>query len=388
MRALVLLCAVACGGGDDDPPIVGPVTPQFITAASVGNTKATRRPDVPPDPVAGPQIVARFLNRTKAGGTGLIAVQSATPIARIVLAIEGTPKDYLEIVSASPFTRYTDASLAQPAESPAAAASEIVVSVEFAANPSTRVFSLRVAAASTAQGTIGEYAVLPVDLTPQSDNPRIGLSRTALTFDGTISSSPPASQPVAITNGGTGTLDRLSIGTIGYSATATTPWLSVVLSGQRAPATLTLRPTTTILPRGTHTATIPVVSLAADASPRLITVTYRVATPPVIGFSPESVVLVPNTAITVVARQSIQITNGGDASLTGLSLGSIAYDGTPPRSWLTVSALSRSTAPATLSVTASALGVSDGTYTASLPVRSSLPNVDAKALRVRFVVKR
>ena len=360
MHAFVI-GGVACGG-DRGAPIVGPVTQQFITAASVGGTKATRRADSPPDPAAGAQIAVRFLNRAKAGGTGLIAIQPSAPIARIVLAIEGTAKDYFEIVS------------------PAATGGEVLVSVVFAAKPSSPAFNLRIAAAGTAQGNVGEYAVLPVDLSPRQDNPRIGLSFTALAFDGFIGLSPPASQSVAITNTGTGALDRLSVGTITFSP-STAPWLSASLGAQVAPTSLTLRPSTTALARGTYTATVPVISLAADASPRPVTVTYQVGTIPTIRFSSDPV-SVTASGFSVDERRTVQITNSGDGQLTGLSIGTVEYDREPPR-WLTVS-LSSTTAPTTLSVRVFGVGISNGTYTASVPVRSSVPNVAAKTLRVQF----
>jgi len=359
----VFFGAVACGG-DGDSGIVGAVIPQFITEASlVGGAKATRRPDVPPEPVAGTQITARFLNRTKAGATGVIAIKSATPIARIVLAIEGTDKDYFEIVS------------------PSAIAGEVSVAVAFSGKPSTPTFNLRIAAAGTTQGNVGEYAVLPVDLTPRQDNPRIGLSATALVFNGFIGASLPAGQAIAITNTGTGTLDRLSVGTIAFSSSAAT-WLSASLAAQVAPTSLTLRPTTTSLARGTYTATVPIISLAADASPRPVTVTYQVGTIPTIRFGADPVA-VTASGFSIDERRTVQITNSGDGQLTGLSIGTVEYDREPPR-WLTVTLVS-TTAPTTLTVRVFGVGIPNGTYTASVPVRSSLPDVAAKTLRVQFV---
>ncbi len=83
------------------------------------------------------------------------------------------------------------------------------------------------------------------------------------------------------------------------------------------------------------------------------------------------------------AAQSIQVTNGGEGTLTGLGVGTIAY-GTGASGWLTAT-LSGTTAPATLALTATPTGLSAGTYTATVAVTARAAN-SPQAITVTFMV--
>ena len=104
---------------------------------------------------------------------------------------------------------------------------------------------------------------------------QIALSRTAVSFDALAGGTLPAAQTVAITNGGTGTLSGLTVGTVQYTAGQPTGWLTASLTPSTAPSTLTLQPTGT-LGAGTYTAVVPIVSATAGNSPQNVTVTFNV----------------------------------------------------------------------------------------------------------------
>lgn len=148
--------------------------------------------------------------------------------------------------------------------------------------------------------------------------PRIDLSTSTVAFATTGSGNPP-NQTVQITNGGSGTLTGLAVGSASYGAGQPSGWLAASLSGTTDPATLTLSVTTGSLAAGSYTATLPVSSSAAGVtnSPRNITVTFAVsaATVPVasVTVSPAAV------SITVGATQQFSATlkDASGNTLTG-----------------------------------------------------------------------
>ena len=69
------------------------------------------------------------------------------------------------------------------------------------------------------------------------------------------------------------------------------------------------------------------------------------------------------------SQRSIQITNGAEGTLVGLVAGPVNYPNGQATNWLTVS-LTSATAPTTLVLTPSAVGLEAGTYTATVPLTS------------------
>src|ERR1017187_7650185 len=100
-----------------------------------------------------------------------------------------------------------------------------------------RIFSLLLSAGAI--GCTGGGATKP----PPSA-PVISLSSQTVTFLATAGTASPAAQPVTITNGGTGTLSGLAMGTITYGSGQSSGWLSASLNATSAPATITLMPST------------------------------------------------------------------------------------------------------------------------------------------------
>ncbi len=128
-----------------------------------------------------------------------------------------------------------------------------------------------------ANSNIEDTCVVDVSSAPP---PLISLNPTSLTFTDTAGTSNPSPQAVAVDNSGGGTLSGLAVGTIAYGSGAS-GWLTAALSGETAPATLTLQPSNAGLNPGTHTATVPVTASGVGNSPQNVTVTYVLAVPPV-----------------------------------------------------------------------------------------------------------
>ncbi len=128
----------------------------------------------------------------------------------------------------------------------------------------------------TASGASNSPQNITVTFTVTAPPPMIALNPTSRSFTATQGAANPASQTVAVTNSGGGTLSGLSIGTVTYGAGAS-GWLQTpTLSGTTAPATVTLQPLTGSLTPGTYSATVPVLSSVATNSPQNITVNFTV----------------------------------------------------------------------------------------------------------------
>lgn len=196
----------------------------------------------------------------------------------------------------------------------------------------------------------------------------------------------PAPQFVQVENASSGTLTGLSIGTISYGPGAT-GWLAAGLSGNTAPATVTLQATSSPLGVGTYTALVPVVSSMAGVAPDTIRVSLGVsasAVSPTIVASPETLMVSATAGGANPAQQVIGLNNAGGGTLTGLSLGGIIYS-TTPGGWLSVG-LSGATAPTSLTANLTTGTLPVGTHRARVPVNSSLLGVKPDTVDISFVV--
>lgn len=212
--------------------------------------------------------------------------------------------------------------------------------------------------------------------------PVIGFSNDAPQFAAQANGVLPAAQQVTVSNVGTGTLAGLSTA-VSYGPGAT-GWLNLGLSATTAPSTLTLQPGTTALPVGTYTAFV-VVSSTTDATvrPDTVTVSYVVAQGPIIGLSRTTVGASAQAFSVVPDTELVAITNAGQGTLSGLS-SSISYI-SAQTGWLTAS-IDPTTAPATLTLAASASGLAAGSYSATVTISSSVVGVGSQAVTVTFTV--
>lgn len=260
-----------------------------------------------------------------------------------------------------------------------------------------------VAVRSTASGITNSPQTVSVAFTVASPPapapaPSISLSPTTIAFSATAGGPSPAAQNVAITNSGTGTLSNLSVDEPVYEAGQPTGWLTSGLGGTTAPATLTFTAVTGTLPAGTYAAAVRVASTVSGVtnSPQTVRVTFDVAAPPpppppppapTIVLSPSSLAFDATSGGSNPAPQDVTITNSGTGSLSGLSADPPAYGAGQPTGWLAAT-LSGSTAPATLSVTASVGALAAGSYTATVSVKSAATGVtnSPRAVAVTFTV--
>ena len=183
----------------------------------------------------------------------------------------------------------------------------------------------------------------------------IAVAPTSLQFAYTVGGTIPAAQSIQVTNSGGGTLN--------WSATASAMWLSVAVTSGTAPSTLSVLVSPTGLGAGTYTGSVQISAAGASNSPVSVTVTLTVApAQPVLAVSPQALTFNYTVGVTILAAQSIQVTNSGGGTLN--------WSATTSATWLTVAAAS-GTAPSTLSVLVSPTGLGAGTYTGSVQISAA-----------------
>jgi hypothetical protein len=101
--------------------------------------------------------------------------------------------------------------------------------------------------------------------------PTIGLSVTAMTFTGQQGGGGPSSQPLTISNTGSGTLN--------WSASADASWISLSSSSGTAPSTISVFANLGNLNAGTYQGTVTVSAAGASNTPQTVAVTFVVSPP-------------------------------------------------------------------------------------------------------------
>jgi len=217
--------------------------------------------------------------------------------------------------------------------------------------------------------------------------PGIAVTPAALTFNDTVGTAAPASQAVAISADGRGTLTGLKAA-VDY-ASGTAGWLTLSLSDTTAPATVTLTSSLASLTPGTYHATVVISATDASNSPQLVPVTFDIAPPvaPTMVLSPTSIAFNDTLGAAAASPQTVAISAADTAAapLTGLAVGSITYVGAP--GWLNAT-LSRSDAPATLTLTENKGTLPVGNYSASVPITSSVATNSPQTVNVTLTISR
>lgn len=217
----------------------------------------------------------------------------------------------------------------------------------------------------------GQTITVNLTVTAAPATELISLSANARYFSATAGGATPAAQTVEVLaeNGG-------SLGTV--TATGTQSWLTV---SYVAP-TITITPNTTALSAGNYTDTITVTASNASNSPRTISITYSVSVA-----APVSIALSTGTATFSAVEgagnpndQTINITNGGSGTLSGLAVSKVGG-----AAWLNVS-LDTTTAPAVLTLDPVTGALSAGTYTETVNVTSGVANNSPQTVSVQFTV--
>jgi hypothetical protein len=216
--------------------------------------------------------------------------------------------------------------------------------------------------------------------------PLIALSSTTQNFAAPQGGANPTAQTVDVTNSGAGTLDGLTA-TVSYGAGQPTGWLNAALSAPAAPSTLNLTATTGSLTAGTYNASVAITSAAAANSPQAVAVTFTVAAPgsaPLIALSNTTISFTGTQGAPNPADQTIDVSNGGTGSLTGLAA-AVTYGSGQPTDWLTAT-LDHAKAPATLTLAANTGALAPGTYNANVNVTSGVASNSPQAVAVTFTV--
>jgi hypothetical protein len=243
---------------------------------------------------------------------------------------------------------------------------------------------LLVIAMSVATGSC-EQQPLTAGLEPEPVSPPVlALSTSSADFSAIAHSLAPM-QVIAISNAGAGTLGGLGIGSIQYAGEGS-DWLTVSLTSNTAPATLTLQAAAGNLAAGTYYARINLVATGATNSPREIDVSFRVdalEVGPIIGLTATA------AAFSAVAggpgvAQVVQILGASDAPLSGLAITDVTY-GAGANDWLAAS-LSSTSAPANLILAPNAQALLPGTYAAVVSVSAPGAINSPRTVRITLTV--
>lgn len=215
----------------------------------------------------------------------------------------------------------------------------------------TAVANGTIAITASASGISGSTSVVV-------GTPAIGATPTSLTIQ--VQQGSTAQGQIAITNAGTGLLTGLQVFSFSnYFTGSPEPWVTATLNTTTAPATITITaaPGTTV-PAGSYQLRFDLHGANATNSPFTF---YSInVTVVALGVQPVNATIAPSAAsvtITVPAGQTrtaqITINNSGTDPLTNLTVGAFSsYFTGAPFPWVTAS-VSPTTAPATLTITAS-----------------------------------
>lgn len=211
----------------------------------------------------------------------------------------------------------------------------------------------------------------------------IAVSSTNVLFSGISAAAIPDSQTVDVTDAGEDPLTGLIIDSVIYIGGAS-DWLSARLTQAQAPARLVLRPVTTSLASGAYTATVSLSAPTLKIGPQLIDVRFTVGRAPAIVLSSGTAEFTVQQNGAAPNQQSISITNGGDAPLTGLGVGTIGYTG-GVTGWLNAS-VTPADAPSSLLLQPNTTALAPGDYVATVPVTSTAPGVGQATVTVSYHV--
>jgi hypothetical protein len=231
---------------------------------------------------------------------------------------------------------------------------------------------------SAARSTVLDSARIVVSSAPLT---LIALAPASASFTAAAGGADPAPQALQLTAGGTGSLSAVSLGQVEYGGGQSGSWLTVSLNRSTAPATITLAAAAAGLAPGTYTATVPVASVQAANSPQAVTATFVVTPVPTIGFSTPAVSFIDTITHSDPASKAVAVTNAGTGTLSGLAVGTINYGS--GAGWLTAT-LDKTTAPATLTLSAAQGALAPGVYTATVPVTSAAAHNSPQTITVTF----
>ncbi|HZD06132.1 MAG TPA: Ig-like domain-containing protein, partial [Longimicrobiales bacterium] len=228
---------------------------------------------------------------------------------------------------------------------------------------------------ATAQGVTGSATVTV------QPGPVIAAAPVQVSLFAQRDGDPPEPVDIQITNGGGGTLTALAA-TLQYGAGEATGWLSLHFSSTRAPATLTLTGETNSLVVGTYHATVTLTSPVAGEDLQIGIELTVSEDRPILRLTPSAVGFAAVAGGPPPEQQTVQVLNAGGGDLTDLSTAVTYQSGS---GWLTA-ALSSTSAPAGLSLSADPAALSPGTYRATVVVSSPVASNGPRSVTVSFSV--
>jgi hypothetical protein len=213
------------------------------------------------------------------------------------------------------------------------------------------------------------------------EDAEIALSRTNVPMAGIPGAA--VNETVDLTNAGDKTLDGLAI-EVRYPPGQPGNWLTATLDATTAPTVIRLAASTGNLPVGSYTTIVRVSSTVAGVAPVDITVNLTVSPGPAIALSTTTATFQANTGSNPT-NQTVNVTNAGGGSLTGLTLGTVTYGAGQPGGWLTAT-LSGGTAPTSITVAVASAALPQGSYSATVPVQSPVASNSPLTLNVTLNV--
>ncbi|MFO0773272.1 MAG: fibronectin type III domain-containing protein [Nitrospiraceae bacterium] len=177
---------------------------------------------------------------------------------------------------------------------------------------------------------------------------KISLAPTTLAFSATAGGSNPAAQTIAVSNVGTGTLS--------WTVSDNVAWLTTTQTG----STISAAANVAGMAAGTYTAAITVAASGATNTPQTVPVTFTVAAAPkvpTLSATPTGLAFTLEAGKAAVAPQTVAISTVGSTS--------IQWAASNNQPWLSHSFTTNS-----VSVSASAVGMSAGTYTGNITLWS------------------
>jgi uncharacterized protein (TIGR03437 family) len=199
----------------------------------------------------------------------------------------------------------------------------------------------------------------------------IAAAPTSLQFSYTSGGAAPSAQSVQITNSGSGTL--------AWSATSDSSWLTVSPTSGTAPSTLSIAVSPGDMSAGTYTGNIQISASGASNTPVTIPVTFTVtAAPPVLAVAPQALTFNYSVGGSAPAAQTVSITNAG--------AGALAWTATASDYWLVLNPNSAN-APGTLSVSVNPANLAAGTYTTTVQVTANGASGSPASIAITLVVQ-
>jgi hypothetical protein len=220
----------------------------------------------------------------------------------------------------------------------------------------------------TATGAAAKTVRVSLTVKPR---PTLVLDRSTISLAADLGTT-IASQKIAITSVN-GVVDSLTVGKPDCGASPA--WVTAALDSAKSPATLNIAVSPSGLTAGAYACSVTVSTTQAlvDSASQTVKVSLVLRAVPRLALSADTV-KAGAFRLADASPIKVAITNVGTGTISGLALGPISYNPPSSVSWLTAT-LDSTTAPATLTLQASAKSISAGGFNATVPVTTTTSGV-------------